>query len=57
MNDREKHEQRDDAQEDRPQAEVEDLPVTPEDAAEVKGGGKVNMQDFHFVKRTDRSSP
>ncbi len=57
MDDRQKHEQRDDLQEEEPRAEAEDLEVTAEDAEGVKGGGKVNMQDFHFTKRTDKSSP
>ena len=57
MDDRQKQEQRDTRREDPQSAELEDLQVTPEDAAEVKGGGKVHMQDFNFVKRTDKSSP
>ena len=52
MIDREQEEQRDEQQ----SAEVDDLEVAPEEAAEVKGG-KVQMQDFHFVSRSTKSSP
>jgi type VI protein secretion system component Hcp len=40
-------------------AEVEDLEPTDEDAVEVRGGadGKVQMNDFHFVKTVDKASP
>ena len=57
MNDRDKREQRDDLQEKQHRVEPEDLEVTPEDAADVKGGGKVNIGDFSIVKRIDKSSP
>ena len=48
--------------------EPEDLEVSQEESADVKGGashgtgggggaGKVQMQDFHFVARSDKASP
>ena len=52
MSAREQEEQRHEQQ----SAEVDDLEVTREEAAEVKGG-KVQMQDFHFTSRVDKSSP
>ncbi len=36
--------------------DVEDLEVTEKDSEHVKGG-KVAMQDFHFVMRANSASP
>jgi len=36
--------------------EVEDLEVTAKESEHVKGG-KVAMQDFHFVMRNNSASP
>ena len=57
MDDREKREQPESTQDGQKPAEPEDLDVTAEEAEDVKGGGKVNMQDFHFVQRSTKSSP
>ena len=57
--------EKNDAQKDEAR-EPEDLEVSQEESADVKGGhaagggggaGKVQMQDFHFVARSDKASP
>ena len=45
------------APDERQDAQVEDLEMPPEESEDVKGGGKVNVQDLSFTKRADRSSP
>ena len=36
---------------------VEDLELDEGQQEDVKGGGKVNVQDLSFTKKTDKSSP
>ena len=48
---------REDEQRAEEHAEVEDLEVPREDSDDVKGGGKVNVQDISFTKKVDKSSP
>ena len=56
MSDREKDAQPDEQKDNQHDALVEDLDVSPEEVGDVKGG-KVQMQDFHFTKKVDKSSP
>ena len=56
MSDRNEDEERDEQKGEQENAQVDDLDVPPEEAANVKGG-KVQMQDFHFTKKVDKSSP
>jgi type VI protein secretion system component Hcp len=51
-------------QRDSHEAQPEDLELESEQAEGVKGGdgaqpatGKVTLQDFHFTKKVDKSSP
>lgn len=56
MSDADKDEERDAQKGEQQNAQVDDLDVAPEEAEDVKGG-KVQMQDFHFTKTVDKSSP
>ena len=56
MSDREKDELRDDQKDEQTRTEAEDLDVPPAESDDVKGG-KVQMQDFHFTTRIDKTSP
>ena len=39
------------------QSVIDDLTVNEDDAADVTGGGKVSMQDFHFIMRNNSAAP
>ncbi len=40
-----------------PEAALEDLEPSEDESTDVKGGGKVNVQDISFTHNVDKASP